>query len=379
MTVLLAIDSDAHACATYAANVPGARVVCGMVEPDAVAPLRGSVDVLCGGPPCQPFSVAGEGEGDQDERDGLPVFLACIEASRPRHVVMENVPGLVSDAHAETFWRFIDGLTALGYAVQWRLLDAMRFGVPQFRKRVWVWGIRTDTGCVHDWPHATHAPPEELDPLFGSLEPWVTVREALWLGGHDEAIRRLCGARIDGAKGWSGQRVIAPDSPAPTVTGGPNQELVIDTKRPRSAQPIDGPSPTITADGREHYRWSDAMRTKHPQARLDAPRPTIVGGSARSHTNGRSCVLDREFRDVIRRLTPDECARLQSVPGNFIWPASVPKTARYRIIGNGWACGMASAIAESVRRSDPAARTVVDLFCGGGLGAVGWAGRCWRQ
>lgn len=349
MTVLLAIDSDAHACATYAANVPGARVVCGMVEPGAVAPLRGSVDVLCGGPPCQPFSLAGEGEGDQDERDGLPVFLACIEASRPRHVVMENVPGLVSDAHAETFWRFIDGLTALGYAVQWRVLDAMRFGVPQFRKRVWVWGIRTDTGCVHDWPHYTHAPPGELDPLFGSLEPWVTVREALGLDGMG-----LGGGRIEGASGWSGQRIIASDKPSPTVTGeGENPEFIV----------IGGGSnPRFSGDARTGTRH-------HRRAEHDD-----LGGRGE-----RSCVLDREFRDVIRRLTPDECARLQSVPDDFIWPAGVPKTARYRIVGNGWACGMAAAIAESVRRSDPAARTVVDLFCGGGLGAVGWAGRCMAQ
>jgi site-specific DNA-cytosine methylase len=67
------------------------------------------------------------------------------------------------------------------------------------------------------------------------------------------------------------------------------------------------------------------------------------------------------------------------MPDGFIWPASVPKTARYRIIGNGWASLMARRMSEALAAADPESRTVIDLFCGGGVGAVGWHRRAWES
>jgi hypothetical protein len=79
----------------------------------------------------------------------------------------------------------------------------------------------------------------------------------------------------------------------------------------------------------------------------------------------------------VRRLSPRECARLQSVPDSFIWPEKLTKTAMYRIVAHGWACGIAKALSAALAAADPLSRTCVDLFCGGGLGACGWHGRAW--
>jgi site-specific DNA-cytosine methylase len=67
------------------------------------------------------------------------------------------------------------------------------------------------------------------------------------------------------------------------------------------------------------------------------------------------------------------------MPDGFLWPESSKKTHRYRIIGNGWASLMAKRMSEAFRAADPESRTVIDLFCGGGCGAVGWHGRAWES
>lgn len=435
---ILAVDHDRQACATYHANMPGVEVVCGEVSPGLLTGR--AIDVLCGGPPCQPFSTAGKGGGAGDERDGLPVFLDCVEAARPRAVIMENVPGLLAPDNLPHFGKYLARLEALGYIVQHRTLDACRWGVPQFRKRVWTWGIRRDLharGVRHVWPRPTHEKPSGTVCMFGGLEPWVTVREALGLedcliqshadpargidepgstlrsggSGHDGCcvrLRRQRGASVErpdhsveepsptitGVEGGRSGVVAVYDArnrarhsverPAGTILGeaqaaggGTGYGLIVDTKLARSSQPIDGPAPTIAADGREvlrAYRYSDAMRRKHPPASPASPAPTVMAKWAKGGAEGLL-----EQGEYVHRLTPDECARLQSVPDDFVWPAGMKDTPKYRIIGNGWACGMAKVIAECVRASDPDAVTVADLFCGGGLGAVGWHGRAWRR
>lgn len=100
-----------------------------------------SVDVLCGGFPCQDLSVAGKREGLAGERSGLwHEFRRIIAESRPRYVVIENVPGLLSSNGGRDFAIVIRGLAQLGYGVCWRVLDSQYFGVPQRRRRVFIVG-----------------------------------------------------------------------------------------------------------------------------------------------------------------------------------------------------------------------------------------------
>lgn len=107
---------------------------------------RGSIDVLVGGTPCQSFSVAGRRAGLADPRGVLAFeFLALAQRLRPRWVVFENVPGLLSSGRGRDFGAFIGTLGQLGYGCSWRVLDAQYFGVPQRRRRVFV------VGYLGDW------------------------------------------------------------------------------------------------------------------------------------------------------------------------------------------------------------------------------------
>jgi DNA (cytosine-5)-methyltransferase 1 len=105
-------------------------------------------DLIVGGTPCQAFSVAGLRQGLADPRGNLTlVFLGLLEQLRPRWVVWENVPGVLSDKTG-AFGAFLGGLGELGYGFAYRILDAQHFGVPQRRRRVFV------VGYLGDWRRA---------------------------------------------------------------------------------------------------------------------------------------------------------------------------------------------------------------------------------
>ena len=112
------------------------------------------VDILIGGFPCQDLSVAGQRKGFTGERSVLAFeFLRLAESIRPRWLILENVPGLLSSSQGADFARLIDEVVACGYGVAWRILDARYFGVPQRRRRVFIVARRTD--ALIDSPEAS--------------------------------------------------------------------------------------------------------------------------------------------------------------------------------------------------------------------------------
>lgn len=122
-------------------------------------PDLGPVDLLVGGTPCQSFSVAGLRQGLADPRGNLAlVFLGLLDRLRPRWVVWENVPGVLSSSGGRDFGSFLGGLAELGYGWAYRVLDAQYFGVAQRRRRVFV------VGYLGDWrpPVAVLFEPESL-------------------------------------------------------------------------------------------------------------------------------------------------------------------------------------------------------------------------
>ncbi len=103
----------------------------------------GDVDLICGGTPCQAFSVAGLRQGLADPRGNLAlVFLGLVDRLRPKYVLWENVPGVLSSNRGEDFAAFVGALAELGYGFAWRCVDAQFFGVPQRRKRVYLFAIQ---------------------------------------------------------------------------------------------------------------------------------------------------------------------------------------------------------------------------------------------
>ena len=101
----------------------------------------GEFDILVGGTPCQSFSIAGKRGGTADERGALMYdYLGIVETYRPRWVIWENVPGVLSSGKGLDFANFLTSLEECGYGWVYRVLDAQYFGVPQRRRRVFVVG-----------------------------------------------------------------------------------------------------------------------------------------------------------------------------------------------------------------------------------------------
>jgi DNA (cytosine-5)-methyltransferase 1 len=96
---------------------------------------RGVAEVVSGGFPCQPFSVAGKRAGADDERNMWPAAIATIRAVRPRFAFLENVPGLVNSGY---FGTILGDLAESGYNARWRILSAAELGAPHKRDRLWI-------------------------------------------------------------------------------------------------------------------------------------------------------------------------------------------------------------------------------------------------
>lgn len=111
----------------------------------------GDVDIIVGGPPCQAFSVAGLREGMADPRGNLSlVYFHLVNRLRPKWIVYENVPGLLSARGGQDFSSLLSALAECGYGFAYRMLDAANFGLAQRRKRIFIVGCRTG-----DWRHPT--------------------------------------------------------------------------------------------------------------------------------------------------------------------------------------------------------------------------------
>jgi DNA (cytosine-5)-methyltransferase 1 len=132
-------EIDPFAGAVHAARFPGVPNLgdVNQIEPDAVEP----VELVVFGSPCQSFSVAGRRLGLDDPRGNLAlVALRLVGKLRPRWLVFENVPGLLSSDEGRDFGAFLGLLGECGYGFAYRVLDAQHFGVPQRRRRVFVVG-----------------------------------------------------------------------------------------------------------------------------------------------------------------------------------------------------------------------------------------------
>lgn len=132
-------------------------------------------------PPCQPFSAAGAGEGEFDGRDGFPWLLRLVTLHRPDVLIVENVKGLTFRKHSGYFCGVLEGLRSLGYVLDWRVLMAADYGVPQTRERCII-VARLDGGPI-TWPAPTHC---ETGGMF--TLPWVTMAQAL---GWDDGAMTL--------------------------------------------------------------------------------------------------------------------------------------------------------------------------------------------
>lgn len=153
----LAVEIDRDAAATLRLNRPEWNVHEGDVREIDGKKYRG-IDLLAGGVPCPPFSMAGKQLGASDERDLFPEALRLVDEARPAAVMLENVRGLASARFTPYRTSILSELERLGYQASWQLLYSSEFGVPQLRPRFILVAIRGAKFDDFEWPGAVGSP-----------------------------------------------------------------------------------------------------------------------------------------------------------------------------------------------------------------------------
>lgn len=190
------VEIDAHCCNTLRHNRPNWNVIEQDVRAfkERASDFKG-IDLIAGGLPCPPFSVAGKQLGANDERNLFPDALDIIDAARPRAVMIENVRGFLDAVFHDYREELKVKLKKLGYSTDWRLLNASDFGVPQLRPRVAIIALRSEYSDNFNWPEQQPHNP-------------ATVGETL--------VDLMAANGWRGAKKWAKQA----DEIAPTIVGG---------------------------------------------------------------------------------------------------------------------------------------------------------------
>jgi DNA (cytosine-5)-methyltransferase 1 len=234
-------------------NLNGMKSICADLNV-RLPKAKKTIDLVWASCPCQPFSNSREQQGQFDPRDGFPAYLRTLRKFRPRLTIFENVPGLTYKRHSEYLALIIRKIEQLGYKVEWRILDAADYGVPQVRRRIILIGRLDD------------------DPTFPKpiVKKHVTVFEALGTDGSDNPP----GIDVKYLK-------------TPSFATGFKGSLLFNGR----GRPLDihAPSKTIYAAGGNHVHWFDVENQAHavlraPASRRQDPHRQEGEGSSPSHT-----------------------------------------------------------------------------------------------
>jgi len=326
------------------------------------------IDLLVGGTPCQSFSVAGLRGGLDDERGNLALeFCRLAGRSRPRWIVWENVPGVLSSSGGRDFASIVGALAELGYGLAWRVLDAQYFGVPQRRRRVFL------VGHLGDWRPAG-AVLFERESLCGHPPPSREARE----GASSHTSHSLRGEGFDASEDGTGRGVpivpIVPDvayaiscgsGGSKFGSGRHNQDTLIATTVVNARE-----TPVHTSDlslplGAQDTGHAVAFQQNYLAAVQDCRAMSKRQNGAGINEQGPSYTLDQTGAQGIitpsqvRRLTPVECERLQGFPDDYTaipWrgkaPEDCPDGPRYKALGNSMAVPVMRWIGERIAAVD---------------------------
>ena len=324
----------------------------------------GDYDIVVGGVPCQPYSLANVRKRGTKHKlfPTLPRFFDIVRVLKPKVFLMENVKGLVIRRHKPLLFNELRKVSG-DYVVKYEVLNVAYYGVPQRRERLFVLGIRKDLGVVPSFPRQTHSE-EERKTLNGKLFRWVTVREAIGdllsipptiinksIMFDEDSIWEVREKRNDVATEFKfrdmkpmdldkpsrtittdiGRNVKRPHNPVPIVT----EHIMLENGGWDSSRsdwgsrviPESKPSYTITEKHRSGQVVevpSEAWLSKHPPAQLNKPSNSIA-----SNTGKNKKVEGGRYR----RLTVRECLRLQSFPDWYSFPVGVSVSRKYKLVG----------------------------------------------
>lgn len=284
----LAVELDASAAETLRLNLNTRVAVGDVADPELWRPSDYlGVDLLAGGVPCPPFSIAGKQLGSSDERDLFAWAVEQVGVVRPRALLLENVRGLASARFSGYRQRILDRLAQFGYVADWRLLYAADHGVPQLRPRFILVALREGDAPYFRWP----------EPQLHRTTVGDTLRALM------------------AENGWrhSAEWASLANGIAPTLVGGSKKHGGADL----------GPT-------RAKRAWADlfvdgkGVANEAPAA--DAPHPS----------------------EMMPRLTIPMVARIQGWRPEDNWAFSGRKTSQYRQIGNAFPPPVAEAIGRSI-------------------------------
>ncbi|MFC1828049.1 DNA cytosine methyltransferase [Thermodesulfobacteriota bacterium] len=299
--VIEGFEIDQAAVDNYEINFPASKVFHEDVKEINFSKYKG-IGLIAGGPPCQPFSVAGKMLSKNDPRDMVPQFIRAVDEARPLAFLMENVPGLMTKRNFAYSEKIASDLSDLGYTVYVNKLTAYDYGVPQNRHRVFFVGFIED--IPYGFPTPTHGPDRK--------NAHLTSGEALKDVPEDEPNR---------AKIVYAQKPILRPSPFAGM-------LVNGQGRPINLR---GPSHTIpaTAGGNRTHIYD-------PQGILVEYHKHLMSGGK----------PEKGQVEGVRRITVRESVRIQSFPDDFQLISK--RSARYRLIGNAVPPLLAKAVGESI-------------------------------
>lgn len=311
-------------------------------------------DLFVGGFPCQAFSIAGKRGGFDDTRGTL--FFDCariLKEKQPRNFILENVKGLLSHDNGRTFKTIINTLTELGYCVEWQVLNAKNFGVPQNRERVFIVG------------HLGGMPERKVFPITGADREIDEPNGVQSVSNKRELSRTLLardykdpkvvqvGVRKDSSGGkqpFQQDRVYDSKGLSPSLQAqlpeGSHKIQVADYRNDEGlrirSEPI---SPCLSA--RRHSETDISTMTNliiNPYNLKQSEVETGTLGTSCGTTTGKTAQLLVEGYKI-RRLTPLECERLMSYPDK--WTEGLSDTQRYKCLGNGL---VSNIVVEIVKR-----------------------------
>jgi DNA (cytosine-5)-methyltransferase 1 len=310
-----AVEMDEDSAATYRNwHLQESRLSTGRSEPKMheadlstvdLFQYSGEVDIVAGGPPCQPWSLGGLRKGHEDPRDGLILFREALHAISPVAFIMENVGGLLRGSAREAFLTYMRSLEGGQWAIHYRILQAADYGVPQKRERLFVVGLPLDAHWT--WPTQQYGP----------------NRRYRWKRAGD-----VVGATPIGDRNTS----IVSYAKVPSLRPNPYHGQIFNG----GGRPIDldQPAPTLLASmGGNKTPWIDTLGIVpeyHSYLRNGgSPRSGLVPGA--------------------RRITVNEAAALQTFPSNMQFAGS--RSSQYRQIGNAVPPRLATTIGCQVVRS----------------------------
>jgi len=334
--------------------------------------IESNIDVFVGGTPCQSFSVAGLRKGLDDPRGNLMLtYLAIAKQHRPRWLVWENVPGVLSSADGRDFGSFLGGLAVCGYGFAYRVLDAQYFGVAQRRKRVFVVGylgnwrpaaaVLFERESLQGHPAPSREKGERIAPCVTNGPPFSRTGnervEAEAMVIH-ETVGALCADTHPGS--YSGQdaytgRLIPQPIPFDTtqITSPQNGN------NPKSGDPCHplaaGAHPPAIVQSMEHLSAysirEDAKANTFSATELEVANALkALQPSPQSH-HAQTFVAQKI---AVRRLTCVECERLQGFPDHYtdIKPKGkqTPDGPRYKALGNSMAVPVMNWIGQKIQK-----------------------------